>query len=56
MNNNQRLEFKGGMVVAFLPVCIFLFFCVLYFIIYKAFEMHALAMGAFVHCWSARYL
>lgn len=48
MNNNQRLEFKGGMVVAFLPVCIFLFFCVLYFIIYKAFEMHALAMGAFV--------
>ncbi|HZJ58587.1 MAG TPA: Na+/H+ antiporter NhaC family protein [Clostridia bacterium] len=48
MNNDQRLEFKGGMVVAFLPVCIFLFFCVLYFIVFKAFEMHALAMGAFV--------
>ena len=35
-------------MVAFLPVCIFLFFCILYFIVLKAFEMYALAMGAFV--------
>lgn len=44
----KRLEFRGGWGVAFLPVVIFLFFCVLFFIVFKAFEMHALAMGAFV--------
>lgn len=44
----KRLEFRGGWGVAFLPVIIFLFFCVLFFIVFKAFEMHALAMGAFV--------
>ncbi|WP_066069370.1 Na+/H+ antiporter NhaC family protein [Neobacillus soli] len=45
---NQRLEFRGGWGVAFIPVFIFLFFCILYFIVFKAFEMYALAMGAFV--------
>lgn len=44
----KRLEFRGGWGMAFLPVVIFLFFCVLFFIVFKAFEMHALAMGAFV--------
>lgn len=44
----RKLEFKGGWGVAFLPACIFLFFCILYFIVLKAFEMYALAMGAFV--------
>ena len=44
----KKLEFRGGWMVAFLPVCIFLFFCILYFIVLKAFEMYALAMGAFV--------
>ncbi|MDR1961884.1 MAG: Na+/H+ antiporter NhaC family protein [Gracilibacteraceae bacterium] len=44
----KTLEFRGGWQVAFIPVVVFLFFCVLYFIIYKAFEMYALAMGAFV--------
>ena len=34
--------------MAFLPVAIFLFFCILYFVVFKAFEMYALAMGAFV--------
>lgn len=48
MEKNQKLEFRGGWGVAFLTVIIFLFFCVLYFIVFKAFEMHALAMGAFV--------
>ncbi len=42
------LEFRGGWITAFIPVIIFLFFCVLYFTIFKAFEMYALAMGAFV--------
>ncbi|WP_407270764.1 Na+/H+ antiporter NhaC family protein [Radiobacillus sp. PE A8.2] len=45
---NQKLEFKGGWGIAFIPVAIFLFFCVLYFIVFKAFEMHALGMGALV--------
>lgn len=44
----KKLEFRGGWIVAFLPVCIFLFFCILYFIVLKTFEMYALAMGAFV--------
>ena len=47
-NKAERLEFRGGWAVSFLPVCVFLFFCVFYFIIFKAFEMYALAMGAFV--------
>lgn len=46
--NEEKLEFRGGWGVAFLPVVIFLFFCILYFIVFKAFEMYALAMGAFV--------
>ncbi|MGE8080077.1 Na+/H+ antiporter NhaC family protein [Peribacillus loiseleuriae] len=45
---DKKLEFRGGWGVAFIPVVIFLFFCILYFIVFKAFEMYALAMGAFV--------
>lgn len=44
----KSLVFKGGQKTALIPVIIFLFFCVLYFIIFKAFEMYALAMGAFI--------
>ena len=45
---NKKLQFKGGWGVAFIPVVIFLFFCILFFVVFKAFEMYALAMGAFV--------
>lgn len=45
---NNLLTFKGGKKTALLPVAIFLFFCILYFIIFKAFEMYALGMGAFL--------
>ncbi len=45
---SDRLEFRGGWGAAFIPVGIFLFFCVLYFIVFQAFEMYALAMGALV--------
>ncbi len=48
MEQNKKFEFRGGLYMAFVPVVIFLFFCVLYFIVFKAFEMYALAMGAFV--------
>ncbi len=44
----DRLEFRGGWGTAFIPVGIFLFFCILYFIVFQAFEMYALAMGALV--------
>lgn len=44
----KKLEFKGGWGMAFIPIVVFLFFCVLYFIVFKAFEMYALAMGAIV--------
>lgn len=45
---SQKIKFRGGWGTAFIPVVIFLFFCVLYFIVFKVFEMHALAMGGFV--------
>lgn len=48
MDKSKKLEFRGGWGVSFIPVAIFLFFCILYFIVFKAFEMYALAMGAFV--------
>lgn len=44
----KKLEFNGGWGMAFIPIGVFLFFCVMYFIVFKAFEMYALAMGAFV--------
>lgn len=42
------LRFRGGMGMAFIPVVVFLAFCVLYFVVFKAFDMTALAMGGFV--------
>ena len=47
-NPKPKLEFRGGWGMSFLPAVVFLFFCVLYFVVFKAFEMYALAMGAFV--------
>ena len=44
----KKLEFKGGWGTAFVPVIIFLIFCVYYFVLNQAFEMYALVMGAFV--------
>lgn len=48
MSKDERLGFRGGWGVSFVPMAVFLFFCVLYFVVFKAFEMYALAMGAFV--------
>lgn len=42
------LRFRGGMAMAFVPVAVFLAFCVLYLVVFKAFDMAALAMGGFV--------
>ena len=46
--NDETLRFRGGIAMAFLPVAIFLVFCILYFVVFKAFDMTALAMGGFV--------
>ncbi|AMB94371.1 Na+/H+ antiporter NhaC family protein [Aerococcus sanguinicola] len=46
MKAKQTLTFRGGYLMAYLPLVIFLVFCILFFVILKAFEMHALAMGA----------
>jgi len=44
----KKLEFKGGWAMAFIPIVIFLIICLLYLVVFKVFEMHALAMGAFL--------
>lgn len=48
MEEKKKLLFKGGWGMSFIPMAIFLVFCVLFFVVFKAFEMYALAMGAFV--------
>ena len=45
---DQVLRMRGGIYAAFVPVVIFLAFCVLYFVYFKVFDMTALAMGGFV--------
>ena len=42
------LRFRGGLGMAFIPPVIFMGMCFLYFIVFKAFDMTALAMGGFV--------
>lgn len=44
----KRLEFRGGMFMSLIPVVIFFGFCVVLFVVFKAFNMEALAMGGFV--------
>lgn len=45
---SQTLRFRGGWAVSFVPLLVFLATCVAYFVVFKAFDMTALAMGAFV--------
>ena len=40
----KKLTFRGGMFFALVPVVIYVFFCVVLFIIFKAFNMEALAI------------
>jgi Na+/H+ antiporter NhaC len=46
--NTSTLQFRGGIGMAFVPAILFLVFTVLFFIVFKAFDMTALAMGGFV--------
>lgn len=45
---DETLRFRGGLAMAFVPVVVFLIFCILYFVVFRAFDMTALAMGGFV--------
>lgn len=45
---NKKLEFRGGMFMSLIPVAIFFAFCIILFVVFRAFNMEALAMGGFV--------
>ena len=42
------LEFYGSNYLSLIPLLIFVLFCVLFFVVYKDFEMEAICMGGFV--------
>lgn len=46
--NASTLKFRGGLGMAFLPPVLFLVITLLFFVVFKAFDMAALAMGGFV--------
>lgn len=49
MNQNEnKLTFRGGAAFSLIPVVIYVFFCVVLFIGFKAFNMEALAVGGFL--------
>lgn len=48
MDENKKVEFHGGLPVALVPFILFIFSCVLFFVIFQYYEMIALALGAFV--------
>ncbi|MFA5006914.1 MAG: Na+/H+ antiporter NhaC family protein [Candidatus Izemoplasmatales bacterium] len=45
---NEKLAFRFGWGMSFIPMLVFTIVCVLLFVVFKAFDMHALAMGGFV--------
>ena len=47
-NNDNKLTFRGGVYMSLVPVVIYVFFCILLFIGFKAFNMEALAVGGFL--------
>ncbi len=47
-SKNDKLEFYGGMTMSLIPLLIFVLFCILFFVVFKVFEMEALAMGGVV--------
>jgi len=44
-NENYKVEFYGGKSMSLIPLLIFVVFCVLFFVVFKVFDMDALAMG-----------
>ena len=45
MTEKKTLEFRGGIYMSLIPLIIFTVFCVLFFVVFKVFEMEALCMG-----------
>lgn len=48
MEKREKLEFRGSVWLSMVPVAIYVFFCVVLFIFFKAFNMEALAVGGFI--------
>lgn len=48
MTADKDLVFRGGRTLAFLPVVVFLAFCIVFFVVFKTFDMTALAAGGVV--------
>ncbi|MCI7262094.1 MAG: Na+/H+ antiporter NhaC family protein [Clostridiaceae bacterium] len=48
MSEERKLQFRGGIVMSLIPVAIYIFFCMVLFIGFKAFNMEALAVGGFL--------
>lgn len=48
MNEEKKLEFRGGVMMSLIPVVIYVIFCMVLFIGFKAFNMEALAVGGFL--------
>ena len=49
MESRQNLlTFRGGILFSLVPLLIYVFFCVVLFICFKAFNMEALAVGGFL--------
>lgn len=44
----NKLTFRGGILFSLVPVLIYVFFCIVLFIGFKAFNMEALAVGGFL--------
>ena len=48
MNESKKLTFRGGIGMSLVPVVIYVIFCIVLFIDFKAFNMEALAVGGFL--------
>lgn len=48
MSEERKLQFHGGIGMSLIPVAIYVAFCMLLFIGFKAFNMEALAVGGFL--------
>ena len=48
MEDKNRLTFRGSMFLSLIPVGIFFGFCIVVFVVFKAFNMEALAAGGFI--------
>lgn len=45
---HEKLQFRGGIALSMIPVAIYVFFSIMLFIGFKAFNMEALAVGGFL--------